>query len=282
MNRNIPIPKAAADAGMTRLVLCDDFDSMDTIDLSGEGKPGYTWYTDRPYHMDALTAEDLHVENSVLYLKPRVCPAAIGLPTYSCQGATGFKYRFGYAEARIRVDKPTGKYNGVPAFWGICYEDFASHEWEHAGELDILEVNELDNDGTMSFTGTIHDHWRPPNGEKQRACTNLVNALGYQGKRDYIDNTWHTYAALWDEGYVAWYMDGKLMHSARYAKGELPQYFYRDDPCPLPRIEHQQPSLQNRTWEGGHTILNTDEMVLFLGCNYEWPMEVDWVHVWQK
>ncbi len=278
----IQIPQAALDAGMTRLVFHDDFDSLDTFDLSGEGKEGYAWYTDRPYKMSQLTTEDFRVENSVLYLKPRNCAAAIGLPTYSRKGDCGFKYRFGYAEARIRVDKPTGKYNGVPAFWGICYEDFMDHPWEHAGELDILEVNELDNDGTMSYTGTTHDHWRPGNGEKQRACTNLVNALGYQNKRDYIDDQWHTYAALWDEGYIAWYLDGKLMHAARYAEGELPQYFYRDDPTPLPRIEEKSPSLANRTWVGGHTIMDTDEMVLFVGCNYEWPMEVDWVRVWQK
>ena len=280
--KQIPIPQAALDAGMTRLVFSDDFESLETIDMSGEGKEGYAWYTDRPYKMSQLTEEDFYVKDSVLYLKPRDCAAAIGLPTYSCKGETGFKYRFGYAEARIRVDKPTGKYNGVPAFWGISYEDFVSHEWEHAGELDILEVNELDNDGTMSYTGTTHDHWRPGNGEKQRLCTNLINALGYQNKRDYIDDGWHTYAALWEEGYIAWYMDGKLMHSARFAEGEMPQYFYRDDPTPLPRMEEINPNLSNRTWVSGHTIMNSDEMVLFVGSNFEWPMEVDWVRVWQK
>ncbi len=279
--REISIPVAAQAAGMTRLTFSDDFESIDTIDMSGEGKDGYAWFTDRPYNISPLTAEDFYIKDSVLYLRPRDCAAAIGLPTYSRKGDRGFKYRFGYAEARIRVDKPLGKYNGVPAFWGMCHKDFMDQPWEHAGELDILEVMELDNDGSISYTGSLHDHWRQENVEERRYCSNLINSLGYKG-HDHVDGEWHTYAALWEEGHIAWYMDGKLMHSARYQEGALPQYFYRDDPTPLPRIEENDPSLANRTWIGGHSIMDTDEMVLMLGCNYEWPMEVDWVRVWQK
>ena len=39
-------------------------------------------------------------------------------------------------------------------------------------------------------------------------------------------DAWHTYAALWEPGHVAWYWDNKLMHSARYNGIDLPRDLY--------------------------------------------------------
>ncbi len=280
--KNEPIPAAAAAAGMTNLVFADDFDTPDTIDFSGEGKPGYNWYTDRPYSLITLTKDELQVRDSVLYMKPIQCGSAIGMPTYSKKGKTGFTMHYGYAEARIRAKQPEGEYNGVPAFWGIGLKDFLGQPWEHCGELDILEIIIPHTDANRKiYTGTLHDHHKRAEGK--RIASNLINATGYQDKFDFIDEDWHTYAALWEPGHIAWYMDGKLMHSARYNATDLPQYYYRDDPTPLPRIENLIPEkFDSRTWEGAHCIMEEENEVLFLGCNYHWPMEVDWVRVWQK
>ena len=291
--KNTPIPPAAQAAGMTNLVFADDFDSYDTIDLSGEGKPGYNWYTDRPYKFPTLTKEELTLADSVLFMKPISCSSAIGLGTFSKKGNTGFTMHYGYAEARIRAKMSTGKYDGVPAFWGIGKRDFVADDlfaWTDCGELDILEINIEKNDkgeDDMIYTGTTHHHHRNhaerrPNGAPvQTICTNLVNALGYK-KRDFVDEEWHTYAALWEKGHISWYMDNKLMHSARYTADALPEYFYRDDPTPLPRLEETASWAVGRTWVGGHTVMDEEEEVIILGCNFNWPMEVDWVRIWQK
>ena len=141
--KNVPIPEAAKAAGMTKLVLEDDFDNYDTIDMSGEGKPGYHWYADRPYGNSTLTFDEVVVKDSVLTLKPETCGAAVTLPSYSRKGKTGFTYHFGYAEAKIRfpVDNlPPAKHGQIPAFWGLGVDDVAGRPWYRLGELDILEA----------------------------------------------------------------------------------------------------------------------------------------------
>lgn len=283
--KNVPIPAAAEAAGMTKLVFADDFDSYDTIDMSGEGKPGYLWYADRPYSNPTLTKEDLVIHDSVVTIQPERAGAAVGLPTYSRKGQTGFVYNKGYAEARMRfkvTDIGEVKHGQIPAFWALGVDDVAGRHWNHIGELDILEAVRAHQIGNaVIYTGTLHDHNRLESPET-RLCTNTINATGYQDQFDVLDDDWHTYAALWDENYVAWYLDNKLMHSARYADGEMPEYFYRDDPTPLPKAEDVWPDYGRPAWPGAHTIMNTDKMVLFVSGHRDWPVDVDWVRVWQK
>ena len=69
--KNVPIPAAAEAAGMTKLVFAEDFESETAIDFSGEGKPGYSFYADRPYAMSTLTPEECQMRDSVLYFKPK-------------------------------------------------------------------------------------------------------------------------------------------------------------------------------------------------------------------
>ena len=286
--KNVPIPAAAEAAGMTKLVFAEDFETETAIDFSGEGKPGYSFYADRPYGGTTLTPEECQMKDSVLYFKPIKCAAAIGLGSYSKAGRTGFLMHYGYAEARIRAKQPTGEYNGVPAFWGIGIKDFLGQNWTHGGELDILEIviPHTDKDKKI-YTGTLHNHYR--NGErteeghyKTQFASSSVVATGYQDQFDFVDDEWHTYAALWEPGHIAWYMDGKLMHSARYSADALPEFYYRDDPTPLPRFEASHPEFADRTWVGAHSVMDEEEEVIFLGCNKNWPMDVDWVRIWNK
>ena len=136
------------------------------------------------------------------------------------------------------------------------------------------------------YTGTMHDWWRiggvDENGKPNTiyAC-NSVNSCGYLDQFTYLDNEWHTYAALWTEGYIAWYLDGMLMHSVRFSEGECPTHYYRDIEDPLFWNEDSDPSLKGRTWPGAQTIMNVDHMVLFLGAHETWPIDVDWVRVWE-
>lgn len=282
------IPAAAEDFGMTKLAFADEFESYDTIDFSGEGKPGYNWYVDRPYGGVTLTKDEIVLEDGVMTFAPKTCPASIGLPTFSAKGKTGYTMNYGYAEARIRfsVDEITlrseGR-NGWPAFWGVSVVDVVGEKWNRVGELDILEAYELnanDPHSDVIYTGTLHDHLKLESG-KQQIATNMTNATGALGLRDYLDNEWHTYAALWTENYIAWYLDGELMHSVRFSEEAYPVYYYRDIEEPLLWNEAMNAALQGHTWVGAHSIMNVDHMVLFLGAHETWPIEVDWVRVWE-
>ena len=287
-------PAAAAAAGMTKLAFCDDFETDATIDFSGEGKPGYIWYVDRPYNGRTFTREELRVSDSMLHFVPEECHSAVGLPTYSKKGRTGFLMAQGYAEAKMRFATrnvvPASKRQGWPAFWGMGVGDVLGKREEEIGELDVLEavlVKPEDGNSGVIYSGTLHHHRRlyeTVDGKetiRRLYASNLINSTGYQDNFDYLDDGWHTYAALWEEGHIAWFLDGHEMHSARFAPGVDPDYFYRDDPTPLPRIETLRPEIQ-RNWVGAHTVMNHEQLVLFLGADKHWPIDVDWVRVWEK
>ena len=284
--KNLPIPAAAEAAGFTNLTFADDFDSYDTIDTSGEGKPGYLWYIDRPYGRPPLTAEEYEVNDSVLTLKVAAPGCLTHLSSYSKAGDTGYTMQYGYAEIRMRIKMPDENYKKAwPAFWGMSKRDFMGKGWTDCGELDIIEMVPIHGKRMPIYTGTLHHHRRYHDEEgklKTVYGSNLVNSCGYNDYFDYIDEEWHTYAVLWEPGHVSWYWDNKLMHSARYNEWDLPQYFYRNDPTPLPRLEHRDPKWASRTWKGCHHIMESDPQVMTIGARADWPAEIDWVRIWQK
>lgn len=281
-----PIPEAAAEAGLTTLAFCEDFENDFAIDFSGEGKPGYSFYSDRRHRHRQLFPSQAEMRQSVLYLRPGEISEAVSIGTYSRAGHCGFLMHFGYAEARIRADRPLGRHNHWPKFWCSGPFDDEPMDGERRAEIVVVEfVDPLDKGRSRSrgkdmiYAGVMHDIYMVSG--KKRICSNSVNATGYNDNFDYIDTDWHTYGVLWEPGHVAWYMDNKLMHSARFMGGALPQYFYRDNPCPLPRIENLYPDRPFVVWEGAHTVTDRETMSLSLGCHRYWAMDVDWVRVWQ-
>ncbi len=274
----VTVPTVAQQHGFTALVFQDEFDAPDTIDYSGQGRPGYRWYIDRPYGWSALSTDDFYINDSVLTIGPKVPASSYSLSTFSRAGNTGFTWKFGYAEARIRFkvnNVPTSAQGrrACPAFWGISVHDVRGEKWTECGELDIIEVfQNKDATNSVYYGGALHDHLKVGSGKK--IGTNLINANGYRGVQFRPDDGWHTYAALWTEGYIAWYVDGVFMHSVTFAEDTLPIFHFRDDPDPLPSTE------TDRNWKGAHTIMNEEELVVILGGDKQWPMEVDWVRIW--
>ncbi len=274
------VPAVAAQYGCSKLLFSDDFDSPLTIDYSGKGHPGYLWYIDRPYGWSTLTTDDFSVADSVLTVSPDEHFSSYSLSTYSKAGNTGFTWKFGYAEARIRFDVtdiPTSAQGRTdyPTFWAISIHDVLGEKWPECGELDVMEVFLKQNtnpNGGVYYGGALHNHVRVGNSKK--IGTNLINANGYKGERYSPDDGWHTYAALWTEGYIAWYIDGVRMHSVTFEDGKLPIFRFRDNPDPLPSTE------TDRNWKGVHTVMNREELVVILGGDAQWPMQVDWVRVW--
>ena len=297
MEKQIPIPAAAAAAGMTNLVFEDDFDSIETIAADGNDRPEQKWFT-RSYGAPT-PAECITVQDSYLRLEAY----SYGLASYSQTLDTGFTVTCGcYLECRMRAPMPNGEYGGWPAFWTMGLDDFMHREWKRAGELDVVELFVTKNaqgEDQKYFAGSLHEHYRTGkliNGRWETLfANNTVNSTGYLDQFPFTDDDWHTYGALWEKGKVTWYMDGVEMHSVTYEEGKMPDFFYRDDPTPLTNepplyvdeiTEERFPGderwrSRNRGWVGAYTVLDDDVGVVFLTARKTFPMDVDWVRIWR-
>lgn len=297
MSKQIPIPAAAAAAGMTKLVFEDDFDTIDTIAADGNDRPEHKWFT-RCYG-STTTADRISVQDSYLRLEAE----SYGIATYSRPLDQGFTVTCGcYLECRMRAPMPNGEYGGWPAFWTMGLDDFMGREWKRAGELDVVELfvtkNEKGEDQKY-FAGSLHEHYRTGkliNGRWETFfANNTVNSTGYLDQFPFTDDDWHVYGALWEPGKVTWYMDGVEMHSVTYAEGKMPDFFYRDDPTPLtnePPLyvdeiteemfpDNERWRSRNRGWVGAYTVLDDDVGVVLLTARKTFPMDVDWVRIWR-
>ena len=76
---------------------------------------------------------------------------------------------------------------------------------------------------------------------------------------------WHTYAALWQPGKVTWLLDGEPLYSQRYGAESVPAPNTPGNPAGTFAVLDQE--------SPGETLI--------LGCGKNWPIEIDWVHVWQ-
>ena len=268
-------------------MFCEDFETDNAIDFSGEGKEGYSFYANRMKGGLTLSPTEAEMRNSVVYLRPSIVGKTGNISTRSNVRPIGFSMHFGYIEICMRASCPIGRHRHWPKFWGSSVGDSLGENWQETAELVVVELTDPLDKGRsrsrgkdMIYAGVLHDLRR--DGDNIVLCSNSVNATGYNDEFVYVDTDWHTYGALWEPGHVAWYMDNKLMHSTRYVGGTLPEYFHRDNPIPLPRIEHLRPDWKSPPWEGAHTVTDRETLAFSLACHPYWVMDVDWVRAWQE
>ncbi len=259
---NIAAPEVAETAGMTKLAFYDDFDDPSTIDWKGTGKDGFKWYIDRPFGWDPLQDGDVTVADSVATIAPQKSHASWGISTYSAKGDTGKAFTYAYFEASIRIDLNKTKADlttkGQPAFWSFSKAHTLKRDEGNWGEIDFFEVT-FESDGSFHnrLVTSVHDSIMIDG--KQVNRSNSGNTHEY-----FVMEGWHTYGCLWTPGEIAWYLDGGKICSQAYSADGLPS-----------------PASASNQVEGCYSILDQEEMLVILGSGPCWPMEVDWVRVWQ-
>ena len=205
-NCNSPsVPEPAARQSYTKLIFCDDFTSTSTIDITGSGRPGFKWYTNRPYNLGVLPPQDYKVANGVLSVTDyERFQTNRALQTMDPVTGNGQTFLHGYFEARIHFDPKLGPGNpGWPAVWLTSADHVLNPTGvTHYPELDIFEVIKDRKQPGMpytSFMGTVHD-WRagkdstPSKPHEVRFYFNHDNVQEVRGT-DW--NGWHIVAALW-------------------------------------------------------------------------------------
>jgi hypothetical protein len=266
------IPAPASTVGFSDLTFCDDFDSESTIDAGGTGNEGYHWYTNLPYGMGQTLPSAYFVANSVLTLTSTGFSYNWGLSTRDPKTGKGSAWTFGYFEARVTFDPALGPNSqGWPSFWAISARQAQETTNDRWAELDFFEAVTSGGTGETGwasyggiFAGSLHD-WQGAGG---KILYTNANAAQYP-QADWTQ--WHIIGCLWVPGQVTWYLDGDPLMTQQYS-GSAP-------PDPLAGTAGGfTPSPA-----GVFNILDAESMgmELIVGSSPGWPINIDWVRVWQ-
>jgi beta-glucanase (GH16 family) len=152
----------------------------------------------------------------------------------------------------MKWDPATGSW---PAFWLLPAEDITGLGVSNneSGEIDIFE-----GQGATPHTyfGTIHD-WKD-----YVDIANNENTNAYELASTVDVTQYHTYGILWVPGTITWYFDNELLFSAATYEIFDQEYFY-------PILSSQE----GADWTYGDMTGVTASSI---------PLNVDWIHVWQK
>jgi hypothetical protein len=282
-------PSQAAAAGFTNLVFEDDFKTNTTIATTGGATSGFKWYWD-PTGVTSTSAFSVNTT-----AVPGVFDGAAAAPgassgvlslltcgnNYSSALATVFRtqtagspgcWNHGYFEAYLQfshtVTGAGGPSNGWPAFWLWSILAFGSNitNGQITAECDIMEYYPGGTAGaTGSYITTLHN-WQ--NSASAAAASDLFNN-NYPNNVSNIqpsDNGWHKYGCLWQgngtTGTVKMYCDDVLV--TRNGSDTINLISSASSPTT------------------GFTAQETQNMFIILGsATSGWPMNVDWVRVWQ-
>ncbi|MGD8236693.1 MAG: glycoside hydrolase family 16 protein, partial [Chromatiales bacterium] len=147
-------------------VWSDEFDSADTrslgLDLdnwnieTGYGPDNDGWGNDES-QLYTNSPDNLRVENGNLIITARCDSGICGVRDGSITSARittkdKFEFRYGKAEARIRVPEGKGTW---PAFW-MLGANFPDTPWPFSGEIDIMEVFQGASSDINTTHSTIH------------------------------------------------------------------------------------------------------------------------------
>jgi hypothetical protein len=291
-------PAQAVAAGFTHLVFDDEFTTDTTIALSKtDPKSGYSWYR----HGD-VEPNDISVNTgagsgatagATGVLTIDNTPDVFNAVLQSVPGdATGLQrvgtWQHGYFEARIQYS-PTvtghgGRKTGWPSFWLWAIQALSPVQGQKTAECDIFEALPLGTAGASSQAiNTLHN-WE--NSKDYAARSNLFNTgsnnlqvslLSSTESAQPTDGTWHTYGCLWTSnangsGSVQFYYDGFLVV---HQKGVTTFLTGENQSLASGQIS-------GSTMGTSLTAMENDNLFIYLGTAQGWPMNVDWVRVWQE
>lgn len=254
-------PAAAESAGFTKMVFCDDFDSLSTIDVHTTGAPGFNWYTRMPFNRGRTSETDYSVSNSVLSVTDDD-NYNWGIASIDPKTGSGKAWNFGYFEARLSFDPnaaPDGP--GWPSWWADSAYHFRYETQDTGGLFEELDFLEVPRANRQAFAGTLHE-WAQGMAVHYRNSENYARASVNWGQ-------WHTVGVLWVRGSVIWYLDGKPVIKQQYSQHAPPR------PIGLQKGTIPSPA-------GVFAELDSERLgeFMILGSAKGWPLNVDWVRVW--
>jgi len=292
-----PSPAPASAAGFTNLVFDDEFTTSTTI-APAKTYPasGYNWYRHGDVEPDDISVNPgagsaatagatgvLTIDNT-----PDVFNGVLQTVPANATGSQRIgTWQHGYFEARIQYS-PTvtghgGRKNGWPSFWLWAVQALSPVQGQRTAECDIFEALPLGTAGASSQAINTMHNWE--NSSDYAAQTNLFNTgsnnlqvslVGSTESAQPTDGAWHTYGCLWTSngkgsGTVQFYFDGFLIV---HQKG-VTTFLTGTNQSLAPG------QISGSTMGTALTAMESDNLFIYLGTAQDWPMNVDWVRVWQ-
>ena len=269
-----PSPTVPAAAGKyNRLAFEDNFDSISTIDTGNTGAPGFKWYPAGVHKWGKPDTQpsEYSVNNSVLRIAPSHSTYNRNFMTRDPNTGEGRSFGRGYYEVRMRVDADgvrnvPPENSSWPAFWAQSNHLHRLNQRPYV-ELDMVEIMRKDE-----FLGTL---WAHHGGQFDKSLMIKNRKADYRNP-NYHSADWHTYGCLWDTNGVEWYIDGALV---------LKQYWGEKRNLLAPNDPQQNPVAAdgtNPTLSNPFGLFDSETAIdVILGTGKTWPMEVDWVRIWQ-
>jgi hypothetical protein len=200
------------------------------------------WFTERPYGLAPLASQYISVQNGYLTISGDG-GYNWGIATVG-PGMQGFVANGGaYFEARWQFNQATSGNGGWPSFWSTNAQSAYGTVPAYALEVDWEYFGTVFGGPGNESAGGIHD-WSPAGQVAGQGFSTTLND----------DGQWHVNSFLWIPGQaITWYVDGQSI-------GTLP-------------IQ------AGGTYDG---VSGPDQfMPVILGTATGWPVNFDYVHVWQ-
>ncbi len=265
-DETLAVPEFAAAAGMNNLVFNDDFTTLDTIDVNATGEMGYLWYVTRPYGMTDVTPEDYTLTENGIKLHVHNSPHHYELAMVDSRTGAGWGYKHGYMEARFKVqpDASVPGTKGGPAIWAMPAERYWC--WiDHWVELDHMEYWGDIFGGERMYSVTLHEQTcEYGNGHDAKRWSKNIQPCYY----GLGDDEWHTMGWLWEEGRFTAYLDGKELFTQRWNKDGM--------------VEPDINMVRGERYATPFAKLDEYSLPVTISGDARWPMEVDYLRIWQK
>lgn len=253
------------EAGMTNLTFSEDFDSLDTVDMTASGKEGYKWYVTRPYSATTLTPDDYSIKDGIMYLHSEVSTYNYGLSTVDIPTWNGYTFNKGYMEFRIRIPHYDGDLSGGPAVWSMPENKLHNKDVEMWVEIDWMEYWGVTSSKPEGYyTITLHEQWV----DETITVTDWYSNEKNKGKRGFGDGEWHTLGFLWEENHLRAFYDGEQVLDQTYGKDEIP-----NPPATISQGEIR--------FDNIFTYMNEQQSPIFINGSKGNPMEIDYLRIWQ-
>lgn len=267
--------------------------------MNATGSPGFLWYPQAFVTYPTTPAADIQVSNSILTISGTGA-GQIGINTAVASNSSPTKYigqsfgGGGYFEASVAFDPTKGSGTTEwPAFWGEAVQHIidsldggAAEQWPgqapgyvNFAELDFFEAYNAGSayTGKTSYIGNIHNWSGIFNGgyaDISNYGSNTVNV----GSVDW--SAFHTYGCLWEPatagtpGFVQWFFDG-IPGPKIYWQGPV-----TSPPLPTSGANTYSPTTPAAAAQT-YAVLDQQQLSIRLSTDKSWPMQVDWVRVWQ-